>query len=127
MATTNQQQQITDVTIGELARVIGRLDMQMQSVGAELARVASEVTRVASDVRVVRTQLEAHVERQAERTTARDREVASIRDEQRRIRDEQDDASRWRWTTTGKWVGLAAGAGLTSGGAVAAAIKLLGA
>jgi hypothetical protein len=135
-------QQATDVTIGELARVISKLDAQMQSVGAQVAQVAS-------DVRVVRTQLDAHVERQTDRTAARDRQVREVRDEHakdvaelraehvkdvgdiadvlKKLRADQDETSKWRWTVVGKWSGAVAAMTLAGGGGTFAAMKILGA
>lgn len=110
----------TGVTLGELVRVVGRLDAQMQSVGHQLSQVAS-------DVRDVRTSLAAHVERQTERTAARNREMAEVRAEQRRLRDAQESTDRWRWSTAGRWAGLLAGAGITGGGTAAALTRLFGA
>lgn len=115
-----------DFSLAELVRAVARLDVQMQSVGAEVSRMASALGEVRSDVRNVATQLGAHVDRQAERTKSRNKEVDALRADLASVKSAQRDTDHWRWSTTGRIAGLLSVGGLTGGGAAVALARMLG-
>ena len=99
--------------------MMGRMETQLQALGAQVAHLTSATTRV-------ETELRGHVERQTDRTVRRDAQMTDVR----KTLDEHERAiesvSQWRWTVTGKLAGIMAGSAILGSGAATAVAKLLG-
>lgn len=129
-----------EVTTGEVARGLEQLRTQQVLIGATMANLTSELSALRADVRELTTALKAHVDRQAERTRNRDRELDAVRASQVAARQEhaeqvaelradhdrdvaelrasQRSTDQWRWTTTGRMAAIVALAGGGTSGIV---------
>jgi len=108
------------MTLGEVARMMSRLEQQLAALSTQVAHLTQSTTRIERD-------LTAHVDLQHERTKQRNADMSSVR---RKLDEHEaaiDSVSQWRWTMTGKLAGLMAGSAILGTGAVTAAAKLLGA